>query len=216
MREVAEEDLQDFQCRPDLKLAWGVNLDLADLVDLAGAAYNNQIYMTHNAELANGSKTAADSPDPVHPSSSEGAVFDPLSTDVMPIPLLAEEDPPSELAEVLERYYICQACSGGQIFHFQPVVWRPSMPELEITMFSVPAPPTAHPHSCTMTPTNAKILMDTPDSNHMDITIDWDKTAPVIYWQTPLPSVRALQSGGMQEQDSGTSRGSEVLVYWVR
>ena len=40
-----------------------------------------------------------------------------------------------------------------------------------------------------MTLTDAKICMDTPDPNHMDITIDWDKSAPLpIYWQTPLLS----------------------------
>ena len=29
-------------------------------------------------------------------------------------------------------------------------------------------------------------------------------------------AVRALRSGGTRERDSGTSRGSKVLVYWVR
>lgn len=162
MREVAKKDLWNFQFQPDLKWTWGVDLDSADLVDLARAAYNNQKDMTHSGydtELADGSKTGADSPDPVLLSSYEGAVFNPLSVDVMPIPLLAKEDipdifnfyplckhqnPPSELAEVLEHHYICQACSRGHNIHFQPVLQRLSTPDLDITTFSVPAPPTGH------------------------------------------------------------------------
>jgi len=118
VREAAEHDLQHFQSRPELKWTWGVDLDRADLVDLAGAAYNGKLEEAnsgYNTELADGTKTGEDSPDPVHP--TPGATFEALSPDIMDIRLLADGeiphhfnfyplrkrwDPPVELGEILE------------------------------------------------------------------------------------------------------------------
>jgi len=118
VREAAEHDLQHFQSRPELKWTWGVDLDHTDFVDLAGAAYNGKLEeanSSYDTELADGTKTGEDSPDPVHPTPS--ATFEALSPDIMDIRLLADgeiphhfnfyplrkcRDPPVELGEILE------------------------------------------------------------------------------------------------------------------
>jgi len=69
-----------------LKWTWGVDLDRADLVDLAGAAYNGKLEEAnsgYDTELADGTKMGEDSPDPVHPTPS--APFEALSPDIMDI-----------------------------------------------------------------------------------------------------------------------------------
>ena len=197
VREAAEHDLRHFQSRPELKWTWGVDLDRADLVDLAGAAYNGKLEEAnsgYDTELADGTKTGEDSPDPVHP--TPGAPFEALSPDIMDIRLLADgeiphhfnfyplrkrRDPPVELGEILERYYRKQAEPGGQRLDFQNIVSRLPTPDLEITDYMVPDLPISHlPQSLDSV---------SVDENHMDITLDWDKTAPVpVFWETPLPS----------------------------
>jgi len=60
-------------------------------------------------------------------------------------------------------------------------VSRLPTPDLEITDYVVPDLPISHlPQS----PDSVSV-----DENHMDITLHWDKTAPVpVFWETPLPS----------------------------
>jgi len=164
---------------------------------LAGAAYNGKLEETnsgYNTELADGTKTGEDSPDPVHPTSS--AIFETLSPDIMDVRLLGDgeiphlfnfyplrkhRDPPVELGEILERFYRKQAEPGGQRLDFQNIVSRLPTPDLEITDYMVPDLPISHlPQS----PDSVSV-----DENHMDITLDWNKTAPVpVFWETPLPS----------------------------
>ena len=178
VRAQAARELVEFQCRPNLKWTWGADLEIEDLPDMAGAVYNNKQHWSHSGydtELADGSVTGIDTPPPSPPGKRWRC--DALSSDIMDVPALTEDQIPAifnyyplsrriadsntEFMETLERRYSKDRV-GRQDSEPAAVIARVATPELPIQSYTVPTPPS--PGAFTMLESQKEVCDPSSDS----------------------------------------------------
>ena len=159
IRAQAARELQDFQNRPNTKWTWGADLEIKDLLEMAGAVYNNQQHWSHlgyDTELADGLVTGVDTPPPSLP--GRHWKCEALSTNIIDVPPLTEDEIPaifnyyplahrrlsdtdSELAKALQWQYSKQHRPGRQEIEYGAIIAQVKTPQLAIQLYIVLTPP---------------------------------------------------------------------------